>query len=228
MPCAVVVLVRLRGRLRRSSQRGRRISMAEERTHGMVLQELRGGGRACPPEVRALLLDNTDRWGPHDLGPAACPKDDKDDVAALWSSIFDIAGENEDTPVVDSIFALEGGWGECCMLGVAACDSYTPIAMVLVFVLTELGCRSRPSLCENGFPSAQSRHGSATGRLTLSKNARCIVHARSALLLSAGIASACMCIITTPYHGRRGAKDVAGRYAQSRTSGATHPSRRRW
>ena len=32
------------------------------------------------------------------------------------------------------------------MPGVAACDSYTPLAMVLVSVVTELGCRSGPSL----------------------------------------------------------------------------------
>ena len=79
---------------------GAELSMAEVRTHGSVLQELRGGGRECPPEARALLLENTDRWSPNDLGPAACPVDDKDDVAALWSSIFDdIAGEEEDTPI---------------------------------------------------------------------------------------------------------------------------------
>ena len=80
--------------------------MAEVRTHGSVLHEPRGGGRECPPEAQALLLDNTDRWSPNDLGPAACPMDDKDDVAALWTSIFeDIAGEEEDTPIMGSIFA---------------------------------------------------------------------------------------------------------------------------
>ena len=43
------------------------------------------------------------------------------------------------------------------MPGVAACDSYTPLAMVLVSVVTELGCRSGPSLTEEGACEARVR-----------------------------------------------------------------------
>ena len=46
------------------------------------------------------------------------------------------------------------------MLGVAVCDSYTPIAMVPVSVVTELGCRSGPSLAR----LKSSVRGGASGR----------------------------------------------------------------
>ena len=85
--------------------RGVVFAMAEVRTHESVLAERRGGGRTCPSLAKSTLAGRTSHWDPEDIQVGALKKDEKEGVAAMWTSVFDdIAGE-DDSPVVGGQFA---------------------------------------------------------------------------------------------------------------------------